>query len=232
MCGICGILGSPDKAAIDRMVAAMHHRGPDDSGTFQDERVGLGMSRLAIIDLSPAGHQPMSTPDRLIWIVFNGEIYNFKSERAILEKQGHVFSSTSDTEVVLRLYEVYGDDFLSHLRGMFAVAIYDKRKGPGRERLLLARDPLGIKPLLYSETGGRLIFASEMKALLSSGLVAREINPDALRLMLTFGSVYQPHTMLRNVKMLLPGNRLIVENGQSRIERYWSFGLDCCEGLR
>ena len=232
MCGICGILNLSDRAAIESMVTAMHHRGPDDRGTFLDEHVGLGMSRLAIIDISPAGHQPMSTPDGLIWIVFNGEIYNFKSERLILEKQGCSFHSNSDTEVVLRLYEKYGDDFLLRLRGMFALAIFDKRKGPGHERLMLARDPLGIKPLLYSENNSRLVFASELKAMLASGLVEREVDPEALRLLLTFGSVYQPHTMLQGVKSLLPGHRLVMENGRKSIEPYWSFGLDRCKGLR
>ena len=226
MCGICGVWGRPDRAAAESMVAALHHRGPDDSGTYQDECASLGMARLAIIDLSPAGHQPMSTPDQLIWIVYNGEVYNFQ------EKLGYHFNSTSDTEVILRLYEQYGDDCLSHLRGIFALAIYDKRGGPGKERLLLARDQFGIKPLLYAEVNGQWVFASEIKAMLASGLIEREVNPVALRLLLTFGSVYQPHTMLRGVKMLLPAHRMIIENGRSRIERYWSLEKDRISGLR
>ena len=122
--------------------------------------------------------------------------------------------STSDTEVILRLYEYYGDEFLLRLRGMFALAIYDKRRGPGKERLLLARDQIGIKPLLYAQVGSRFVFASEIKALLASGLIAPELDPEALRLLLTYGSVYQPRTIVSNVKMLLPAHRMILENGE------------------
>jgi len=201
----------------------MHHRGPDDSGVLEDERVTLGMTRLAIIDVSHAGHQPMTSPDDQIAIVYNGELYNFREERVLLEKLGYTFRSTSDTEVVLRMYEHYGDDFLLRMRGMFALAIHDRRHG----RLLLARDQLGIKPLLYTTVRNQLIFASEIKALLASGLVEPEIDPVALRLLLTHGAIIQPHTILRGVKMLLPAHRLIVTAGQEpRVERYWSLGLD------
>ena len=232
MCGICGIWNRPDGKVVEKMVAAIHHRGPDDSGVFSDDCVSLGMARLSIIDLSPTGHQPMSNPEQTIWIVYNGETYNFQSERLILEKMGVEFHSTSDTEVILRMYERYGDDFLLRLRGMFALAIYDKRSGCGRERLLLARDQVGIKPLMYTYVGNRLIFASELKALLASGLILPEIDPVSLRLLLTYGSVYQPSTILKGIKMLLPAHRLIIEGGRERIERYWSFGLDRYEGLR
>ena len=214
------------------MVSAMYHRGPDDCGYFFDEQVSMGMARLAIIDINPTGHQPMTNLENTIWIVYNGEVYNFQSERHLLEQRGHHFNSTSDTEVILKLYEEYGDDFLLRLRGMFALAIYDKRRGYGRERLLIARDQLGIKPLLYTEQNGRLIFASEMKAILASGLVSRELDPTALRLLLTFGSIYQPHTMVRDVKMLLPAHRMIIEKGNSRIERYWSLEKDRFPELR
>jgi len=232
MCGICGIWNTLDKTALENMVAAMHHRGPDDKGVFNDTRAGLGMARLAVIDLNPTGHQPMSNPEKTIWIVYNGEVYNFQSERAYLEKLGYRFDSTSDTEVILRMYEYYGDDFLLRLRGMFALAIYDKRKGTGKERLFIARDQLGIKPLLYSERDGTLLFASELKAMLASGLVSREVDPVALRLLLTYGSVYQPYTILKDVKALLPAHRMIVENGQKRIERYWSLGINRYPELR
>jgi asparagine synthase (glutamine-hydrolysing) len=221
MCGICGTWGRRDPEIVEKMVEALHHRGPDDSGTYHGDGVSLGMTRLAVIDLNPTGHQPMSNPQETVWIVFNGEIYNFKSERANLEKLGYSFHSQSDTEVLLYLYEHFGDDFLLRLRGMFALAIYDKRRGPGKERLLLARDQLGIKPLLYAEVNGKLLFASEIKAMLASGLIEKAINPQALRLLLTFGSVSQPDTMLKDVKMLLPAHRLILENGRTRIERYW-----------
>jgi len=226
MCGISGIWGGRHPDSISRMVSALHHRGPDDSGTYCDECVSLGMARLAIIDIKPTGHQPMSNPEQTIWIVYNGEMYNFQEQRCHLEKLGYQFVSESDTEVVLRLYEQYGDDFLLRLRGMFALAIYDKRKGPGKERLLLARDHLGIKPLLYAKREGTLVFASEIKAMLASGWVKPEIDPVALRLLLTFGSVYQPRTMLQDMQMLLPAHRLILENGQTRLERYWSLGTD------
>jgi asparagine synthase (glutamine-hydrolysing) len=226
MCGICGIWGNTDRQAVNAMVDAMHHRGPDDCGVYHDGAVTLGMARLSIIDLSMTGHQPMCTPDKLIWIVYNGELYNFQSERSLLESLGYSFNSTSDTEVVLRMYEHYGDDFLLRMRGMFALAIYDKRRGEEREKLLLARDHLGIKPLLYTHSGAQFIFASEMKALLASRLIEPEIDPVALRLLLTFGSVYQPRTMLKGVYMLLPAHRLIVEHGQERVERYWSLGVD------
>jgi asparagine synthase (glutamine-hydrolysing) len=213
------------------MVSAMHHRGPDDSGLIEDTNASLGMTRLAILDVSHAGHQPMVSPDGQIRIVYNGELYNFREERAILEKLGYQFRSTSDTEVVLHMYQHYGDDFLLRMRGMFALAIHDKRSG--RERLLLARDQLGIKPLLYATFRDRLIFASEIKALLASGLVAPEIDPVALRLLLTHGAIIQPHTILRGVKMLLPGHRLITtESQEPKVERYWSLGLDRRSDLR
>lgn len=221
MCGIAGIMGHAPQNSIGKMVAAMHHRGPDDSGVFHEEGIALGMARLAIIDITPAGHQPMSNREGSIWIVYNGETYNFQSERKLLEDKGYVFKSHSDTEVVIRMYEHYGDDFLLRMRGMFALAIFDKRRGPGQERLLLARDHLGIKPLLYARRGSHFVFASEMKAMLASGLVEKEINPEALRLLLTHGSVTQPLTILKGVNMLLPSHRLIIEGGRERIERYW-----------
>ena len=225
MCGICGIWGRPDPEKVEKMVSALHHRGPDDSGTYHGELASLGMARLAVIDINPTGHQPMSDPQKTSWIVYNGEVYNFQEQRQYLEKMGHRFVSASDTEVILHLYEQYGDDFLLRLRGMFALAIYDLRGGHGKERLLLARDHLGIKPLLYAELGDQVVFASEIKALLASGLIEREIDHDSLRVLLTFGSIYQPKTILRDVKMLLPGHRLIIENRSKRVERYWSLGV-------
>lgn len=232
MCGICGIWGGGERGTIDAMVATLHHRGPDDRGVYEDGKVTLGMTRLAVIDLSPGGRQPMSNAAGTIHVVYNGELYNFQSERRILENKGHSFSSRSDTEVLLRMYEHYGDDFLLRLRGMFALAIYDKRGGPGRERLLLARDHFGIKPLLYARVGERLVFASELKALLASGLVERRIDPIALRLLLTFGSVTQPRTMIGGVSMLPPAHFMVVEGNTERIERYWSLDTDRDSHLR
>jgi asparagine synthase (glutamine-hydrolysing) len=148
MCGICGFTGARADDALSAMVGALHHRGPDDAGTWTSDAASLGMARLAVLDLSPAGHQPMATDDGLVRIVYNGEVYNFREERQRLEAGGARFRSTSDTEVVLRLYERHGDDFVTRLRGMFAIAVWDARRGPGLERLVLARDHLGIKPLL------------------------------------------------------------------------------------
>lgn len=222
MCGICGIWGKRDEPAVNSMIDAMYHRGPDDNGTYFDSKISLGMTRLAILDVSHAGHQPMSASEGLIWMVYNGEAYNFKSERSILRSKGYTFSSTSDTEVILKMYQEYGDEFLTRLRGMFALAIYDKRRGYGRERLLLARDQFGIKPLLYANVGSKLIFASEIKTLLASGLIKPEIDPNGLRHLLTYGSVSQPQTMIKGVRMLLPAHKMVVENGQAKLERYWS----------
>jgi asparagine synthase (glutamine-hydrolysing) len=237
MCGISGIWGDVDAGRlVGVMVGAMHHRGPDDCGVFAEGRIALGMTRLAIIDTSVGGHQPMQNASGTVSIIYNGELYNFRSERRILEELGHTFSSSSDTEVVLRMYEHYGDDFLKRLRGMFALAIYDRRRGAGRERLLLARDQMGIKPLLYARVkGGKLVFASEIKALLASGLVEPEIDPVALRLLLTFGSINQPRTILKGVEMLLPAHRLILEagrEGEQSVERFWSLGLNRYADLR
>jgi asparagine synthase (glutamine-hydrolysing) len=221
MCGICGFLGEGGQETLDRMVAALRHRGPDDRGTHREAGLGLGCTRLAILDLSAAGHQPMPNRERTVWIAYNGETYNFRAERQILEQRGRRFSSSSDTEVVLGMYEEYGDDFLSRLRAMFALALYDRRRGPGRERLLLARDPFGIKPLLFAYVGPRLVFASEIKTLLASRLLRPEIDPEALRQLLTYGAVRQPRTILRGVSMLPPGHYLVVEGGTSRLQCYW-----------
>ena len=233
MCGICGVWGGDGRDEVNAMVSALHHRGPDDRGVFADDNAVLGMTRLAIIDTSSSGHQPMVSPDGQVVIVYNGELYNFREERLQLEKRGYSFRSTSDTEVALRMYEHYGDDFLLRMRGMFALAIYDKRRGRGRERLLLARDQMGIKPLLYGRVKNRLVFASEIKALLASGLVAREVDPIALRQLLMYGAVRQPNTIVRGVRMLLPAHRLVLEmGGTERVERYWSLGVDRRAGLR
>lgn len=208
------------------MTRAMNHRGPDDFGIMMGNGISLGMSRLAIIDLSPTGHQPMWNTEQTLCIVYNGELYNFKELRAKLESFGHRFISRSDTEVVLHLYEHYGDDFLLNMRGMFALAIYDRRCGDGREKILLARDHLGIKPLLYAHTEKSLIFASEMKAILASGLIERTINNAALPLLLTKGSIPQPMTMVEGVEMLLPAHRLTLKNGTTCVERYWNLGIN------
>jgi asparagine synthase (glutamine-hydrolysing) len=222
MCGICGLTGLDDTSPIQRMVAAMAHRGPDDCGVYTHHQTALGMARLAIIDTSPAGHQPMSDEQGEVWIVFNGEMYNFRSERALLEQRGYAFRSQSDTEVILQMYRHYGDAFLSRIRGMFALAIYDQP----RQRLLLARDQMGIKPLLYAQVGDALVFGSEIKTLLASGRISRDFDPVALRQLLTYGSVCQPRTLLRQVSALLPAHYAVMEKGSLKIERYWSLGTN------
>lgn len=232
MGGICGITGENNNRRIEAMVSAMSHRGPDDSGTFRDNGIALGAVRRVIVGSTPACHQPMSNTDGSVRIVYDGETYNFQEERDILRKKGHSFHSESDTEVVLKMYEQYGDDFLLRMRGIFALAIHDKRRGPGRERLLLARDQMGIKPLLHARVSSTLIFASEMKSMLASGLIRREFDPEALRLLLTHGSITQPKTAVSGVSMLLPGHRLIVESGTQRLERFWRLGTDRVPGLR
>jgi asparagine synthase (glutamine-hydrolysing) len=225
MCGICGILGENNQKALHAMVTAMHHRGPDDNGEFFSDNISLGMARLSIIDTTPCGHQPMSNLEKTIWIVYNGETYNFKEKRQHLEKLGYQFYSKSDTEVILHLYEHYGDDCVLQMRGIFAFAIYDMRdiKKP---RLLLARDHLGIKPLLYSKIGKIFIFSSEMKSILSSGLIPPEFDYEALRLLLTYGSIAQPLTIISGIRMLLPGHRIIFEDGVIKNEKYWALKAD------
>ena len=167
MCGISGVLqlapGADEatiKSRLHRQIDAISHRGPDDRGTWTDGTCGLGHARLAIIDLSPAGHQPMTTTDSKYWIVFNGEIYNFHEIRAELEAKGCTFRSNSDTECILEGYRVWGDAVLDRLRGMFALALWD----PGRQRLLLARDRLGKKPLYWGRIGNSIVFGSELKS--------------------------------------------------------------------
>ena len=168
MCGIAGVFLRPNTDAVRQMVAAMRHRGPDDTGLYCDDMVVLGQARLAIIDTTAGGHQPMASADGLIQIVYNGELYNHQAERSHLESRGHRFRTASDTEVVLKLYEEFGAAFLERLRGIFALAIYDKRGGPGNEKLLLARDQFGVKPLLYADVAGAIVFASELKAIIAS----------------------------------------------------------------
>ncbi len=212
------------------MIKAMHHRGPDDIGAFGTDQVALGHTRLAIIDRSPGGHQPMSNADKNVWITYNGEMYNYREERERLAQKGHVFATSSDTEVVLRLYEEYGIEFVSHLRGIFALAIYDRR--PQHPRLVLVRDPFGVKPLLYASRKGSLIFASELKALLSSGLVERKLDAGSLGLLLAQGSVPQPRSIIAGVEMLLPGHILVHERGVSSVRQYWRLATDRVPSLR
>lgn len=175
MCGIAGIVSLGGGPVLEQelrdMCAAIVHRGPDDEGFYFERGVGLGMRRLSIIDIG-SGRQPISNEDGSIWVVFNGEIYNFQELRQQLRSRGHVFRTRSDTETIVHLYEEFGNSCVEHLRGMFAFAIWDER----RRKLLIARDRLGIKPLFYCETGGRFIFASELKCILQLPEVGRNLN--------------------------------------------------------
>ncbi len=202
------------------MARSMAHRGPDDEGVFlsPDRRLGLGFRRLAIIDLSPAGHQPMSNEDGSVWIVFNGEIYNHAEHRPLLEAKGHTYRGRSDTETIIHLYEEYGEDCVSYLRGMFAFAIWDRK----RRRLFLARDRLGIKPLYYTAVNGALVFGSEIKALAAYPGISREIDQEALYHYLTFMVPPAPQTMFRGIRKLPAGFRMTVDAaGEIRTEPYW-----------
>jgi asparagine synthase (glutamine-hydrolysing) len=209
--------GPPDELALARMVAAMRHRGPDDAGTHFDGQVALGMTRLSIFDLSEAAHQPMLSPDGRFALVYNGETFNFLEKREALRALGRSFRTRGDTEVVLELFREHGRDAVHHLRGMFAFAVWDRAE----HTLTLARDRLGIKPLYYAWKRGRLVFASELKALLASGEVSEELDPEGLRQLLTLGSVQPPRTLLRDVHALLPGHGLELHDGRLSGFRYW-----------
>lgn len=221
MCGICGKINFDsnfaDQGLILRMLKVLEHRGPDGEGVIIRGKAALGHRRLKIIDLSEAGRQPMSNEDGSIWIVYNGEIYNFRELREELQKKGHIFRSGTDTEVIIHLYEEKGLDCLDSLRGMFAFAIWDENK----ERLFLARDRLGQKPLNYIVNGRNLIFASEIKSILEDHSISREVNFEALDLYLTYQCIPAPETIFSGIKKLPPAHRLILESGEIRIERYW-----------
>jgi asparagine synthase (glutamine-hydrolysing) len=216
MCGICGIAGQRDPELVQRMTRTMVHRGPDDEGFYSDQSVSLGMRRLSIIDLE-SGHQPITNEDQSVWVIFNGEIYNYRELRASLEKKGHRFATGSDTEVIAHAYEEYGEACVHALRGMFTFALWDR----ARARLLLARDRLGIKPLYYWISGGVLVFGSEIKAILAHPGVSREVNVTALDLYLTLQYVPAPWTMFEGIQKLLPGHLLVWGDREARIERYW-----------
>lgn len=220
MCGICGVVGPIDASVLRSMTQTMVHRGPDDEGFHFGDGIGLGARRLSIIDVA-GGHQPIINEDGRLVVVLNGEIYNHRELRTRLETQGHRFSTSSDTEVLVHLYEEYGDASVHLLQGMFAYALWDTR----RRRLLLARDRLGIKPLYYVEANGSFLFASEVKALLKHPDMETGVDLRALDLYLTFRYVPGPETLFRGVKKLPPGHLLIRENGRTEIRRYWDLVL-------
>jgi asparagine synthase (glutamine-hydrolysing) len=227
MCGISGKLyfdpaRSVEREILERMNAVLAHRGPDDAGIYCDGPIGLAHRRLSIIDLSPAGHQPMSNEDGTIWIVFNGEIYNFQSLRPDLLHRGHRFRSNTDTEVILHLYEDHGTDCLRFLRGMFALAIWD---GP-RRQLFLARDRLGKKPLSYQQDGTALRFASEVKAILQDPDVQARPDPAGISQYLTYGYVPGSGSAFQGVRKLPPGHYLTCRDGRVEVVRYWRLRRD------
>ena len=220
MCGICGYAGTDLSAIIPEMCASMAHRGPDDEGAWYDPdaQVGLGHRRLSIIDVSPAGHQPMSNEDGSIWISCDGEIYDFQQHREELTRRGHRFRSATDTEVIIHLYEEKGPEFLNELNGMFALAIWDRNK----RQLLLARDHAGIKPLYYWASRGGLVFASELKALLRVPGIPRELNHRRIADLLTLLWVPGRETLLRGVEKLMPGHLLLWRDGAVTLKRWFS----------
>jgi len=221
MCGICGFYGLNDNRLLKKMSHIMAYRGPDDSGFFIDNNVGLANQRLSIIDLK-TGHQPVHNEDESIWVTFNGEIYNFKELKVILEKKGHRFYSNSDTEVIVHAYEEYGNNCVNHFNGMFAFAIWDSNK----KKLLLARDRLGIKPLYYALYNEKLIFASEIKSILQYKEFKKEIDYTALNNFFTFRYVPGEKTIIKGINRLLPGYILIYKDKQIKINKYWD--LDFC----
>ncbi|MEO3946853.1 asparagine synthase (glutamine-hydrolyzing) [Gorillibacterium sp. CAU 1737] len=221
MCGITGMMLfnglAPSRETLQRMTDVIAHRGPNDSGFLTDKGVGLGFRRLSIIDIRE-GHQPLSNEDESVWIIFNGEIYNYKELRAMLIDRGHVFRTASDTETIVHLYEEFGEDCVAMLRGMFGFAIWDQKK----RKLLAARDHFGIKPFYYHHTSERFVFGSEIKSLLEAEGMERSVRPESLLNYLTFQYVPEPDTMFAGIQKLRPGHYLtMTEDGRMAVKRYY-----------
>jgi len=217
MCGICGVLGEFDRSVLDKMAEVIKYRGPDDSGYFTDKQIGICNRRLSIIDLA-TGHQPMHNEDSSIWVVYNGEIYNFKELRDALEKAGHRFHTVSDTEGIVHSYEEWDLDCLQKFNGMFAFALWDST----RKRLLLARDRAGIKPLYYTFVGDAFLFASEIKSILQDNRVKICPDFDAIHQYLNVRYFPAEKTSFLNIKKLLPGHFIEIEDKKTRIDSYWT----------
>ena len=223
MCGITGQFNFQrrepvERETIERMARSIAHRGPDDEGFFIAGPVGLGFRRLSIIDLA-GGHQPMSDAEETVWVIFNGEIYNYKELRAELLGKGHEFRTNSDTEVIIHSYKEWGTDVFNHLNGMFGLAIWDVPN----ERLVVARDAMGIKPVYYRIADGRLTFSSEIRAILAAEESKPEVDPMAVNLFLRFRYTPSPYTILKGVRKLAAGTLLVVEKGRCREERWYNF---------
>lgn len=226
MCGICGLVHADpskpvDRSLLEQMNAAIRHRGPDSDGFYVNGQVGLAMRRLAVIDLA-TGDQPIHNPSKTVWVVFNGEIYNYPELRQQLEAQGHQFYTHTDTEAIAHLYDRYGVNCVDHLRGMFAFALWDERE----QRLLIGRDRLGKKPLYYAEQNGTLLFGSELKCLLPHPGISRQANLEAIHHYLTLQYVPDPLSAFQDIQKLPPAHRLIWQRGQVRIEPYWDLNYE------
>jgi asparagine synthase (glutamine-hydrolysing) len=225
MCGIAGILNlssapPPARAELAAMIGTLRHRGPDGYGYHTDASLGLAHARLSIIDLE-SGWQPIHNEDESVWVVFNGEIFNYIELRRCLEAAGHRFYTRSDTEVIVHLYEQHGEEFVQHLNGQFGIALWDK----ARRRLVLARDRTGIRPLFYTTVRGRLLFASEIKALFALPDVPRRLNERALGEIFTYWSPLAPATAFEGIEALPPGHLMIVQDGRIRLRRYWDWSF-------
>ena len=241
MCGICGIFEYERRSdlppeMVHKMNQTMTHRGPDDGGVFVGPGIGLGHRRLSIIDLA-GGHQPMSNEDGTIWVLLNGEIYNYPELRAELLQRGHVFTTKSDTEAIVHAYEDFAEGCFAKLRGMFSVALWDSRQ----RKLVLARDRVGKKPLFYATDRDRIFFGSELKALLASDLLSREMDDEALSDYFSFGYIPAPKTIYRSVRKVMPGSYLVASADGIRESCYWDLSFakvenrteeEWCERLR
>ena len=223
MCGICGQFNFKSHAPVRRetlqaMTRSIIHRGPDDEGYFLDGPLGFGFRRLSIIDLS-GGHQPMSDVEESVWVVFNGEIYNFPELKRELQSFGHVFRTNSDTEVIIHGYKQWGDDVLNHLNGMFGLAIWDVRK----KRLVVARDPFGIKLIYYRVEGDTLYFGSEMRPIRAVMPGKSEVDTTSLDLFLRYRFTPSPFTIIKGIRKLAPGTKLTVQDGKWQVSRWYKF---------
>src|SRR5438093_4496020 len=220
MCGICGFSGPSDHEVLRMMTDTLRHRGPDDSGYYESEGISLGIRRLNIIDVA-GGHQPISNEDGTIFVAFNGEIYNYLDVRANLERKGHRFATVSDTEVIVHAYEEIGPRCVDVLLGMFCFALWDENLN----RLMLARDRIGMKPLYYTSVPPGIVFASEIKALLAHPATKREVDAEALRLLLAFRYTPSPSTTFRGIRKLMPGTILLWKDRDSESRTYWRVPL-------
>jgi len=223
MCGLAGILGlgvsrPVERAELSAMIESLHHRGPDGYGYFVDPECGLAHARLSIIDLS-TGDQPIHNEDRTVWVVFNGEIFNYIELRRDLEARGHCFYTQSDTEVIVHLYEEHGERFVDYLNGQFAIALWDSKA----RKLVLTRDRVGIRPLFYTRVGGRLVFASEVKALFALAQTPRKLDPLGLAQVFSYWSAQPPSTVFEGIQSLPPGHTLSIDARGERLQCYWDW---------